>query len=267
MPTTDEFIADPIAFCSKYCVLIDEPPGLLDATLPTGGDNSITPMLMSFQFNPFPASPNTAVCDIKPSGTNPQSCYFLPYKPDAAVSMTIGNGANYFFTSMLTGCTVRVYGSRMTPTITHSNAATAFNTAAGGLAASATAAQIQINNYMNPVPAGQPAASVTRTTMQDANTPANFDAAKGSYPVDPNYRIKEFAAKMANSKGEDRPELGMFVYGVRKAAGWEFYYAASTAVQGRQKTGKTYFGFINSGVDNKTIDDGVVLGGCPQFWP
>jgi hypothetical protein len=267
MPTTDDFTEDPIAFCSQYNVLVAEPSGLLDDSLPIGQNNVIQSIRKSFRFSNFPGMPNTALCEIGALGEYPQSCYFLPYKPDAAITMTIGDQADYFFTSMLTGCTVRVYGPRSSPTITHSNAGNAFRTNKDGLNAATNAAQVQINNYMGQVPAGQNAASVTRFTMNGTYTPANFDSAKASYPVLDGYRIKEFAANQSSIHGESRPELGMFVYGKREDAGWEFYYAVSTAVNGRQKTGKTYFGFINSGVDNKTISDGVVLGGCPQFWP
>lgn len=72
---------------------------------------------------------------------------------------------------------------------------------------------------------------------------------------------------MVTSHGSQRPELGMFVFGVLVAGNWEFYAQTTTSVEGRQKTGHTYLGFINSGVTNKSIMDNIVLGGAARFWP
>jgi hypothetical protein len=47
--------------------------------------------------------------------------YYLPWRSNAATTMHLGNAADYFVTSTLTGCTVAVYGARTAPTITHAN--------------------------------------------------------------------------------------------------------------------------------------------------
>jgi hypothetical protein len=267
MPSTVQFTANPTNFCAVNAVLVSEPPGLL-GTLATGQNHNVAVMLKDFDFAGTAAMANTAVCSILNAATGTSApCYFLPYLPDGATTMTIAAGANYFFTSMLTGCTVRVCGPAATPTITHSNAGNIFKTTGGGLAAATTAAQTAINTMMPAPVAGQHSTSVTRLTMEASYTGGNLAAARLAYPVLPNYRIKELAAAEVTSHGVQRPELGMFVYGVLGGAGWEFYYQATTSVTGRQKTGTTYFGFINSGVTNKTIMDNVVLGGSPRFWP
>jgi hypothetical protein len=267
MPTTAQFTANPTGFAASYSILVAEPPGLLGA-LATGQNHVIAPLLANFDFAGTGVMVNTAVCTIGVAATaSSVPCYFLPYLPDGATTMTIGNAANYFFTSMLTGCTVRVCGPAATPTITHSNAGNTFKTTGGGLAAATTAAQVQINNMIPAVIPGQLSTSVTRLTMEAAYTPGNMAVAQGNYPVAANYRIKEFDAGMVTSHGTPRPELGMFVYGVKTGGNWEFYSSTSTSVVGREKTGKTYFGFINSGVTNRAIADGVVLGGSPRFWP
>jgi hypothetical protein len=47
--------------------------------------------------------------------------YYLPWRSNAATTMHLGNAANYFLTSTLTGCTFAVYGTRTAPTVTHAN--------------------------------------------------------------------------------------------------------------------------------------------------
>lgn len=47
--------------------------------------------------------------------------YYLPWRSNAATTMRLGNAADYFVTSTLTGCTFAVYGARTAPTVTHAN--------------------------------------------------------------------------------------------------------------------------------------------------
>ena len=47
--------------------------------------------------------------------------YYLPWRSNAATTMQLGNAADYFLTSTLTGCTFAVYGTRLMPTVTHAN--------------------------------------------------------------------------------------------------------------------------------------------------
>jgi hypothetical protein len=268
VPTTAQFTANPRGIAATYGVLVVEPPGLLGA-LAIGQNHNINPaMQMNFDFSSAGGiMAGTAVCTIlaNPTGTS-TPCYFLPYLPDGATTMTIGGPPDYFFTSMLTGCTVRVSGPRNGPTITHSNAGNVFKTTAGGIAVATAAAQNAINNMM-PAPAGGICTAVTRMTMEAAYTPGNLAAARAAYQVQGGYRVKEFAADQVTSHGIQRPELGMFVFGVRDHLGWQFYSSTSTTVHGRQKTGQTYFGLINVGVQNAFINDSVNLGGAPRFWP
>jgi hypothetical protein len=271
VPTTADFTNGPVAFTSAYQVLVVEAPGLLGA-LATGQNHVIAPMLMTADFSGAGGvMANTAVCRISAAPT-PTSvpCYFLPYLPNGATTMMIGAAANYFFTSMMTGCTVQVFGPAATPTITHSNAANAFNMAAGDLTAATTAAQIAINNMLPAPAAGQLATSVSRLTMNAAYTPANMATGRAAYPVLPNYHIKEVDAAMVMTRGTNRPELGMFTFGFLTAGNWAFYAAVSTTITGRQKQGRTWnspFGRINFGVTNRALADGVVLGPSARFWP
>ena len=271
MPMTAEFTNGPVAFTSTYQVLVVEPPGLLGA-LAIGQNHVIAPMLMNADFSGAGGvMANTAVCRITAAATATSvPCYFLPYLPNGATTMTIGGGAQYFFTSMMTGCTAQVFGPAATPTITHSNAAAAFNNAVGDLAAATLAGQNAINNMLPAPPMGQIATSVSRLTMNNAYTPANMAAGRAAYPVLPNYHIKEVDATMVATRGVNRPELGMFTFGFSTAGNWAFYAAVSTSVTGRQKKGHTWaspFGRMNFGVTNRALADGVVLGPSARFWP
>lgn len=193
-----------------------------------------------------------------------------PGLPDGATTITLGAGADYFFSSQMTGCSVQVFGPAATPTVTHSNAKTTFMRYAGGggLAGATAAAQVAINSMFPPVPLGQTGTTVTRLTMTAAMNAGNFANAKAAYGLQAGYRLKEFSTVTSTVHGASREETGMVVYGVRGAGGdREFFRSISVHVKGRQETGKTYMGFIKVRVHNRTIDDDVVLGGSPRFWP
>jgi hypothetical protein len=274
MPLTAAFTANPQGFSAQRAVFVMEPDGLT-AGLAAGANHVLAPALMRFNFRPNVATaPGSAICVVTNGGAPPLSvpCYFLPYLPDGATTTTLGAGANFFFTSQMTGCSVQVHGPAATPTVTHSNAKSAFMNYAGGggLAGATGAAQIAINNMLPAVPMGQAASTVTRLTMTAAMTAGNLAAAGAGYGgLQPGYRLKEMTAVTSNAHGTEREETGMFVYGIRDPVlgNWEFFRSITVHVKGRQKTGKTYAGFIKVGVTNRTIDDDVVLGGSPRFWP
>lgn len=59
---------------------------------------------------------------IRLQGQRSLAAYYLPWKKNHSRVMRLGGGADLFFTSTLTGCTVQVFGSPMSPTVTHTNA-------------------------------------------------------------------------------------------------------------------------------------------------
>ncbi len=269
MTSTANFTANPTTFCGNYSVLVAEPPGLLGA-LAINANHVIAPMRMHATFAPFPTMPSVSVCTISAAATaSSVGCYFLPYLPDGATTMTIGGADDYFFTSMMTGCSLQVFGPAAAPTITHSNAGGTFNGTAGTLAAATAAAQIQINNMFPPVPLGEVGRTATRLDLNGAFTwPAQVNAT-ANYPTLPGFRLKDLSFVMVNSKGTDRPELGMFCFGVRDVGtgNWTFHWSADANVTGLQRSGHNYLGFIRAGVQNNNIVDSVSLGGAVQFWP
>ncbi|MDD2659023.1 MAG: hypothetical protein PHY54_04970 [Methylococcales bacterium] len=268
MPLTANFVANHVGFAGRYNILVAEPPGLTHG-LATGVNHNLALLSLHFNFSPFPNMPATVVCNVTNAavGTS-RPCYFLPYLPNGATTMTLAGGADYFFTSMMTGCSVRVYGPAATPTVTHSNAANIFNTTGGGLAAATLAAQTQINLQLPPQPLGVHATMATRMDMEaDYAGPGNFATARANYPLQAGYRMKEFNPVQLTSHGTTRPQLGMVVYGIRDIVGnWEFFRCSNVDVSGRQKTGHTYLG-INFGAQNMQIQDGISLGNATRFWP
>ena len=173
MPVTPAFIADPTGFTSLFAVLVDEAlvAGTSNGALAglAGGPHALTTatFLMSFDFELYGS--NCARLVVKPAGTaGATPCYFLPYKPDCGISLALAGGANYFFTSTLTGCSVQALGARATPTVTHSNGRATYNanlaaqTAAADVVAS-TAAQGQ----STPVPSAAGAPHVELRAQAD----------------------------------------------------------------------------------------------------
>lgn len=48
--------------------------------------------------------------------------YFLPWKSNNTMTMQLGDGARYFFTAAMTGCTVQIAGTPEAPIVSHANA-------------------------------------------------------------------------------------------------------------------------------------------------
>lgn len=55
------------------------------------------------------------------------SCYYLPYRPKDCYSMILDNGADYFFTDAINGCSFQVTGTRDAPEVSHANIQGVFN--------------------------------------------------------------------------------------------------------------------------------------------
>ncbi|MBX3222271.1 MAG: hypothetical protein KF795_17260 [Labilithrix sp.] len=271
MPVTPAFIADPTGFTSLLAVLVDEAlvAGVSNPALAgfAGGPHALTPatFLLSFDFELYGS--NCARLVVKPAGTaGATPCYFLPYKPDCGISLTLGAGADYFFTSTLTGCSVQALGPRATPTVTHSNGRATYGAnlaaqtaAADGVASIAAQAVI---DAMFPAAAGAPHVGYVRKADYLARlTPANVQTAKNRFrTAKRHHTVSNFAPSMYNNF---KPEIGAFVFGVRTGAGWTFYYQSTVAVTGTRNTG-----FLCFAVKHKPlVSEEIVLGPAAQFYP
>ena len=271
MPVTPAFIADPTGFASLLSVLVDETQ-IAGTTNPAlaglaGGPNALAAgnFLVTFDFELFGS--NCARLVIKPAGTaGATPCYFLPYKPDCGISMTLGAGADYFFTSTLTGCSVQALGPRATPTVTHSNGRATYTanlaapTAVADAAAS-LAAQAVIDAMFHPPGGAAHVGYVRKADYLAKLTPANTQAARNRFKTAKwHHRVSNFAPSMY---GGFKPEIGAFVFGVRTGTDWTFYYQSSVAVTGTRHTGLLFFAVKQKPL----ISEEIVLGPTTQFYP
>jgi hypothetical protein len=209
--------------------------------------------------------------------------YYLPYFQNAALEMTLpaGNvGPPIFMTAMLSGCTVQVYGSAKSPTVTHANARQKYDDAYGqregvlkrfppdrltperihGLAEERgnTAATAAID-AMLPAPVGQ-VGTVRKADYAGKLNHGNVMAAQrrfiGTLPTSQSLGAYEV------SKLKMKPKTGAFVYGLRDASEhWSFWYQAAVEVEALVQD---KFG---GGADRWFTFESAVLGPPERFFP
>jgi hypothetical protein len=286
MTMTTRFTADPKGFASEHPLLVSEaavPQARKDeiAHLAGPGPHALAPAanyLLSFQIISF--APNKALCEIHPAGTvGCVACYFLPYRPDTAISLTLAGNADYFFTSTLTGCSVRAEGQPATPRVTHANGRTTYQNDFGAQQAlnhvddddtpalqtcdthASAAAQVVINGMFPAALGGGATGTVTKQDYLGALTTHNLNRAKSQVRKKPHHRLHDYT--YSTYRGY-KPEIGGFVFGVRSnAQGWQFYLQSSIGVLGTRKTG--IFGI---GAKSKSLSGyDVVLGSPERFFP
>jgi hypothetical protein len=257
-----QFVAGHEAYLTGKAVWVVEPltqqnpvVGTTFTTANYQGANYVFPTAtVDFKFrHGLDTSPNTVKLEIfyANPANNSLPCYFLPWLPDAASTMVLGGGASYFFTSSLSGCTVQVVGPRNAPTVTHGNARATFR------AHGAPLAQADINNML-PGAGGQLCKRWTRNDYWARVTGPAFNAAKASYPMPADFRLKELDKDVENTY----EKVGAFVYGVMKANGnWSFWAQTTVGVKGRMRKGYLWAG------EDKSIIDEVVLGAPVKFFP
>ena len=290
MTWTADFTNNPRSFISSKVVIVQEMYIATEKTahiapLVGPGPHAIgtANLLMSFTMEQF--GPNTAACTLQPAGhAGAVPCYFLPYRPDMAVTMTLAGGANYFFTSTLTGCTVQAFGPAATPTITHANAVAQFTANVNAQRALLNATDIA-DPAQTPLFAAAEAAATTATSpLIDAMLPAAPVGTVPKYVRKTDYlgkfnnaNVRRGKRNLKTAKGWHRtshvqpeladgykPTVGGFVYGVRNVAtgNWALYYQSSISVTGQRHTGVPLFGKAKP-----LINQGIVLGPPEQFFP
>jgi hypothetical protein len=272
MTVTDTFINDAPAFASRYAFMVDEHliavDKARDLTGLVNGPNPLNTASWLLGFTVELMGNNGAKVIIHPAGTaGTTPCYFLPYKPDCAISLDCAAGADFFFTSSLSGCTVQAHGPRATPTVTHANARTLYATTLAGVKTAAQdgiaslAAQAHMNAMLPAVAGAAHHGMVTRAQYVGALTGANMTAAQGRFRLKKaHHTLTGFAAKMVEGY---KPESGAFVFGQRTGTDWSFWYQATVGVQGMRNTGRWGFG-----VKQKPLfSEEVVLGAALRFYP
>lgn len=255
--STGIFAFDPQTFVGRFSVLVQEGALTAAGLTPNQGGGPVVAAgtrvtlttanyILNFTFSMAGHSHNVVVLTVSPHAlAGSRTCYFLPWCPDGATQMTLAAGAPYFFTSTLTGCSVKVHGPKATPTVIHANARgtygnsyqPTFNAAAGHLsdkqkhalaeAHASIQAQTAINGMLGGAVAGQ--ALVTKADYVGQATAPAIKTAGKNLDVGGDYKVKKVKADLYNNL---KLQSGGFVYGVRGAAGWDFYYQASLVVTG-----------------------------------
>jgi hypothetical protein len=282
---TAVFAFDPQGFVGRFSVLVQEGALLAAGLTPNQGGGPVVAAgtrvtlaaanyVMNFKFATSGHSHNVVVLTVTPGALGPRICYFLPWCPDGATEMVLGNAATYFFTSTLTGCSVKVHGPKATPTVIHANARgtytnayqPTFNAAPGHLsdkqkhalaeAHGSHQAQTGINAMLGAAVPGQ--GVVTKADYVGQATAQNIKTAKKTMAVGPDYKVKSLKPDLHNNL---KLQSGGFVYGVHGAAGWDVYYQASVVVTGTavQK------GLFKHGTKN-LMNEEVVLGPPTQIF-
>ncbi len=253
---TGVFGFGPHTFVGRFSVLVQEgalvgaglTPNQGGPVVAAGARVALNPAnyVMNFAFNMAGHSHNVVVLTVSPHAlAGSRQCYFLPWCADGATEILLGNAAPYFFTSTLTGCTVKAHGPKATPTVIHANARATytnayqptFNAAPGHLsdkqkhalaeAHGSHQAQTGINAMLGAAVAGQ--GVVTKADYVGQATAQNIKAAKKTLDVGAGYKVKKLKPDLHNNL---KLQSGGFVYGVLGAGGWDIYYQASVVVTG-----------------------------------
>lgn len=95
MPVTKEFTADPAEFLKKYVVIVSDVKQM--------GDKRID--IREFVFYIIAGNyVGLRYANDKDDGADKIKAYWLPWKANDVTTMDLGKGADYFFTSQMTGC-------------------------------------------------------------------------------------------------------------------------------------------------------------------
>jgi hypothetical protein len=274
MTMTDDFLADPTGFATERPIGVDE-RAIAGVKPAAGAGNSQQLVAANYVYDwtmePFGGA--EALLTVHAAAQpGRQRGFFLPWEADASISMDIDNTQDWFFTSTLTGCAVRVYplpagGLR----ITHANARGEYNrvftptsTKVGAerdelqqADRMATASAIgSIQGMLGPAQPGQKI--VNKRDYAGHVSDVHLRAAKQRYRPPPGERVKEMRAAETSGK----PEVSSFVWGHRHAIqGWRFWYQSTVQIAGTLERGffrrKTRLIYGQS----------VVLGTPDQFYP
>lgn len=288
MSMTD-FENDPIAYASRYPFLVVE-QHILDMQPDTAAGThemlDTDTYKLAFDIGSFGDQRTVTIYKTRPPGV--RALYFLPYKPDAATSMKLDGGCDYFFTSALSGCTVQVYGNPASPVVTHANAGDHFKKTfaaekdrrenlgeddiTSGESADRAASQSTdtVIDRMLPSPGQRTAKILRKSDYMALYDQRNFNRAKKGY-MDRHKGDKWQGYKLYKlepSRAAGRPEIGATVFGIRNfrgVQGWSIFYQATLGVQ---PVGRKHSGFLNLGWKKHQMSaNEVVVGGTRQLFP
>ena len=290
----NSFRRNPVSFCSRYTVLVNETAVANDVTNTfntSHGNNRVlttTNWVKSFDIGLFGHGQRTL--NIKPSNTQGcRSCYFLPYLKDHSTTITLGNAANWFFTSTVTGCTVRASGNTQHPVVSHANASTTYTNAQSAALpvdpitghpisismptisdhqraqierVASISAQNRINVLLPNIGAHTASGSVKKADYIARCNATHFTWGKNHFSMPKrNYSFNDDITMGRTSAG--KPEVSVFIWGQRRNNNWRFYYQTSIPIQGTFKV-KRFFGKANK--NKQVYGNSIILGTPVRFF-
>lgn len=175
--------------------------------------------------------------------------YYLPWKKNFSRVLKLGNAADFFFTSSLTGCSVQVYGSPTAPTVTHTNA--------GGIAETKDAQiyMTQLLNYNKDYGVGS--WDPLKNYSQDLTAPHYRKMEKNYWER----KLDNPAVQVDSSTV--KPESRTIVVGFRSrtTGEWAFYY------QQWVKVAYTKYRQAGPGKYEEVKKKKIAIKRVAQFWP
>ena len=276
MPLTAAFVANPLAFATTRPIGVDERDiaGVKPAA-GVGQNQVLGSVNYIFDWSMVPFGGTEALLTIhRDTLVGRQRAYFLPWEANAAITMDVGGAANYFFTSTLTGCSVRAQAKpNGMVTLTHANAKAAYGAVFTPSSTKtgvdldelqqadrmATAAAIGNMNAMMPPVGGGLSRTVTKRDYAAKVTDGHLRTARRRINPGNGERVKTLNAAITSGK----PEVSAFVYGIRNVANntWSFWLQSTVQVTGQLERGVLH---------KKTrliYGQSVVLGAPVQFYP
>ncbi|HTK53715.1 MAG TPA: hypothetical protein VL308_17605 [Gemmatimonadaceae bacterium] len=156
--------------------------------------------------------------------------YYLPWRSNHATTMHLGNAADFFLTSTLTGCTFNVYGDRTAPTVTHAN---------NGAQPDLNLSQDYMTRLLAQLAADEPVAANQGAAQGNL---ASFTTHDYKLKAEP-YMMKKQERFLSGDLKLDRAKTHTIVVGYRSASGeWSFFCQQVVNI-GYTRTGaKAFFG-------------------------
>jgi hypothetical protein len=143
-------------------------------------------------------------------------CYFLPYSQGRTTRMTLGTGADYFFTATMNGCAFHVTGNPHAPSVAHLNTTRPQDTLPDAVVTKADIKQ----RYAAAVGTG----SAHDGLLTKYKGPGGFQGNAERYKLTAGELAAVTDPDLAPG-AKSAADLNTFVVGVRDAThGWEFFY-------------------------------------------
>lgn len=284
MPSAADFLnrGQAIALTDKYVVLVQEHLGqALEMKGDAGSFTVLPPHKYNLHFTVETVAGTTTLAAVHVyPGPQPgsQQLYFLPWRQNASTSLRIPNGPGpgIFMTSMLSGCTVQVYGPANNPSICHANAASTYADAYSRNAKWAESFAPEQQHEFAETRANTIATGKIDTMLPDAGAAQCRTVRKSDYAgkLDSANLARfqrQYVARLKQSEAMTdfevlkigmKPKTGAFVFGLRDTTGnWEFFYQSAVEVEIEVQDK------FNGTPPRRLTMESAVLGTTERFFP